>query len=162
MQIGEIIQCRIVCCPQRGQAQASFWLNLIVPSARWGCGRSKQCQSSFPTIWTRSCTSVTNAARGQRGRSSGFKSRRRLTPPLLIECIRGRGGLSGILRGSSDAAVCADLAPLADGHLDGRDLLRRRIIDDGARKDLTTPSQRTGCRSRRARNKTRLHSLSKR
>jgi hypothetical protein len=54
------------------------------------------------------------------------------------------------LKGSSDAAVCADLAPLADGHLDGRDLLRRRIIDDGASKDLTTPSSRTGCRSRRA------------
>jgi len=50
MQIGEIIQCRIVRCPQRGWAQASSWLNLIVPSARWGCGRSKQCQSSFPTI----------------------------------------------------------------------------------------------------------------
>jgi len=52
--------------------------------------------------------------------------------------------LSDILRGSSDAAVCAELAPLADGHLDGRDLLRRRIIDDGAPKDLTTPSPRTG------------------
>src|SRR3954462_8913223 len=46
-----------------------------------------------------------------------------------------------------------DLAPLGDGHLDGRDLLRRRIIDDGARKVLTTPNPRTGCRSRRARNK---------
>jgi len=42
------------------------------------------------------------------------------------------------------------LAPLADGYLDGRDLLRRRIIDDGAPKDLTTPSSHTGCRSRRA------------
>jgi len=93
---------------------------------------------------------VTNAARGQRGRSSGFETWRRVTPPLLIECVRGHGGLSDILRGSSDAAVCADLAPLADGHLDGRDLLRRRIIDDGAPKDLTTPSSRTGCRSRRA------------
>jgi hypothetical protein len=36
------------------------------------------------------------------------------------------------------------LAPLADGHLDGRDLLRRRIIDDGAPTDLTTPNPRTG------------------
>ena len=39
------------------------------------------------------------------------------TPPLLIECIRCHGGLSHISRGSSDAAVYADLAPLADGHL---------------------------------------------
>ena len=60
-----------------------------------------------------------------------------MTPPLLIE--RCHGGLSDIWRGSSDAAVCADLAPLGDGHLDGRDLLRRRIIDDGAPKVLTTP-----------------------
>ena len=72
---------------------------------------------------------MTNAARGQRGRSSSFKAPRRVTPPLLIECIRCHGG-------SSDAAVCADLAPLADGHLDRRSLLRRRIIDDGARKVL--------------------------
>lgn len=49
-------------------------------------------------------------------------------------------GVSDILRGSSDAALCADLAPLADSHLDGCDLLRCRIIDDGARQVLTTPS----------------------
>ena len=49
-------------------------------------------------------------------------------------------GVSDILRGSSDAALCADLAPLADSHLDGCDLLRRRIIDDRARQVLTTPS----------------------
>jgi len=55
----------------------------------------------------------------------------------------------------------ADLAPLADGHLDGRDLLRRRIIDDGAPKDLTTPSPRTGCRGGQ-RNKMRPYSLSRR
>ena len=73
-----------------------------------------------------------------------------MPPPLLVECVRCHGGFSDILRGSSDAAICADLAPLAVGHLDGRDLLRRRIIDDGAPKDLTTPSSRTGCRSRRA------------
>ena len=70
---------------------------------------------------------------------AAFKTRRRVTPPLLIECVRCHGGLSDILRGSSDAAACADLAPLAGGHLGGRDLLRRRIIDDGARKVLTTP-----------------------
>ena len=49
--------------------------------------------------------------------------------------------------------------PLLTVTLAGRDLLRRRIIDDGARKVLTTPSPRTTCRSRRAWNKTRLHSL---
>ena len=49
-------------------------------------------------------------------------------------------GVSDILRGSSDAALCANLAPLADSHLDGCDLLRRRIIDDRAREVLTTPS----------------------
>lgn len=49
-------------------------------------------------------------------------------------------GVSDILRGSSDAALCADLAPLADSHLDGCDLLRCCIIDDGARQVLTTPS----------------------
>jgi hypothetical protein len=37
-------------------------------------------------------SSVTNAARGQSGRSSDFKTRRRLTPPFLIECIRCHGG----------------------------------------------------------------------
>jgi hypothetical protein len=51
--------------------------------------------------------SVTNAARGQRGRSSGFKTRRRVTPPVLIDCIRCHGGLSDILRDSSDALTAA-------------------------------------------------------
>jgi hypothetical protein len=52
--------------------------------------------------------------------------------------------LSRLLKGSQDAVVCADLAPLADGQLGGRDLLRRCIIHDGAYKVLTTPNPRTG------------------
>ena len=43
-----------------------------------------------------------------------------------------------ILGGSSDVALCADVAPLAHNHLDCRDLLRRRVIHDGRRKALAT------------------------
>ena len=43
-----------------------------------------------------------------------------------------------ILGGSSDVALCADVAPLAHNHLDCRDLLRRRVIHDGPRKALAT------------------------
>src|SRR6476469_3744265 len=93
--------------------------------------------------------SVTNVACGRRGRSSGFESRQRVGRRFSyagasiekLTCMYPLAwGVSDILRGSSDAALCADLAPLADSHLDGCDLLRCRIIDDRARQVLTKPS----------------------
>ncbi len=40
--------------------------------------------------------------------------------------------------GSSDVALCADLASLAHNHFDRRDLLRRRVTHNGARTGLAT------------------------
>jgi hypothetical protein len=40
--------------------------------------------------------------------------------------------------GSSDVAICADVAPLTDNHFDCCDLLRRSVIHYGACKILAT------------------------
>jgi len=40
--------------------------------------------------------------------------------------------------GSSDVALFADLASLAHNHIDRCDLLRRRVIHNGARTGLAT------------------------
>ena len=43
-----------------------------------------------------------------------------------------------ILGGSSDVALCADVAPLTDNHFDGCDLLQRSVVPYGACKALAT------------------------
>ena len=41
-----------------------------------------------------------------------------------------------ILGGSSDVALSADVAPLSDSDIDGRDLLQRSVVPHGACKAL--------------------------
>ena len=51
----------------------------------------RQADQIYNLSLTRTATVIlgqVNAARGQRGRSSGFKTRRRVPPPLLVDCIR--------------------------------------------------------------------------
>jgi hypothetical protein len=43
-----------------------------------------------------------------------------------------------ILGGSSDVALCADVAPLTDNHFDGCDLLQRSVVPYGACKAVAT------------------------
>ena len=52
-----------------------------------------------------------------------------LEPHVVVGLIPG---------GSSDVALCADLASLAHNHFDRCDLLRRRVIHNGARTGLAT------------------------
>src|SRR3954469_22426954 len=52
-----------------------------------------------------------------------------LEPHVVVGLIPG---------GSSDVALCADLASLAHNHFGRRDLLRRRVTHNGARTGLAT------------------------
>jgi hypothetical protein len=52
-----------------------------------------------------------------------------LEPHVVVGLIPG---------GSSDVALCADLASLAHNHFDRCDLLRRRVIHNGARTGLAS------------------------
>ena len=95
------------------------------------CGRAIALSRDFPC--GRKQPSRVRLTRGSRPdfATSTYLARERdlLQPHVVVGLIPG---------GSSDVALCADLASLAHNHFDRRDLLRRRVTHNGARTGLAT------------------------